>query len=62
MTNKDRIVLKLTSGKFILTIIAGLVFAVLSIRGTLATDKVVEVILIIIYAYFTRKNGQTPTT
>jgi hypothetical protein len=53
------IVAKLTSGKFLLTIITGLVFAVLAVNKTLPPDKVMEVILLVIYGYFTRKNGDT---
>jgi hypothetical protein len=45
---------KILSGRFIFTIVAAMVFMILSIRGTLSTDKVMEVILIVIYAYFNK--------
>lgn len=45
---------KLLSGRFIFTIIAAVVFAFLSITGKLPVDKVHEILLIIIYAYFSR--------
>ena len=45
---------KLLSGRFIFTVIAALVFAYLSIKGTLPVDKVHEIVLIVIYAYFSR--------
>jgi len=58
MTTKEIIVAKMTSGKFIFTIISAVVFAVMSLKGLLPQDKVMEVILIVIYAYFTRKQGE----
>lgn len=56
---------KATSGKFLFTMVAALVFAYLSITKVLPVDKVMEVILIVIYAYFNRKpdnNGNTTET
>ena len=55
----DKITSKLTSGKFLLTVISGLVFAVLSVTGKLPTEDVTKILLIIIYAYFTRRNGES---
>jgi hypothetical protein len=57
---KEIITEKLTSGKFIFTMVAALVFAYLAITKVLPTDKVMEVILIVIYAYFTKRqeNGK----
>ena len=49
---------KCLSGRFILTLIAGLVFAILSVKGTLPVDKVHEVIIIVIYAYFSRNRAE----
>jgi len=45
---------KLTSGRFILTITAGIVFAWLSINGRLPLDKVTEIVLLVFMLYFTR--------
>ena len=45
---------KILSGRFILTMIVGVVFAVLAINGQLSPDKVTEITLVVIYAYFTR--------
>jgi len=58
----DKIIDKLLSGRFIFTVIAAFVFAVLSLNKTLSIDKVMEVVLIIIYAYFNRgdRNGTNP--
>lgn len=50
---------KLWSGKFLFTMVAALVFAVLSIKGAMPVDKVYEVILIVVYAYFSKQS--TPT-
>jgi hypothetical protein len=46
---------KLLSGKFILTVIAGAVFAYCAVTKILPPDKVNEIILIIVYAYFTKR-------
>ena len=54
MTNMERIIFKLTSGRFIWTIIMSGVFAYLACTGILETDRVMEILLIGIYAYFTR--------
>ena len=45
---------KLLSGRFVFTMIAAFVFAVLALRGQLPQDKVMEVILLVVYAYFNR--------
>jgi hypothetical protein len=47
---------KMTSGRFILTIIAGMVFAWLSINGQLPLDKVTEIVLLVFMLYFTRSD------
>ena len=58
--NMSDLMKQITSGRFILTMVAAFVFAYLSITKVLPQDKVMEVILVVIYAYFT-KNNQTPT-
>ena len=55
MNIRERFAGKLSSGKWFITVVTTLVFAYLSIKGTLATDKVMEVVLIVIYAYFTKQ-------
>jgi len=47
---------KLLSGRFIFTIVAAFVFAVLAIGKIMPVDKVYEVILIVVYAYFSRQD------
>ena len=54
MNAKELLLAKLTSGRFIFTLITGFVFAYLAITGELSTERVQEVILIVIYAYFSR--------
>jgi len=49
---------KLLSGRFILTLIVGCVFAYCSCTGMLGVDKVMEVILLVIYGYFTKNRSQ----
>ena len=51
---------KLWSGKFLFTVIAAIVFAVLSINKTMPVDKVYEVILIVVYAYFSKVKKEQP--
>jgi hypothetical protein len=52
---------KLASGKFWLTIICGFVFAYCAIRHILPQDKIMEVILVVVYAYFTKQQPDTKT-
>ena len=59
MTMGERFSEKLSSGKWIFTIITAGVFAYMSISGKLPQDKVMEVVLIVIYAYFTKPSQQT---
>lgn len=47
---------KLLSGRFIFTVVGACVFGYLSISGKLGADKVSEILLIIIYAYFSRSD------
>ena len=53
-------IMKLLSGRFIFTIVAALVFAILSVRGIMPVDKVYEIILIVVYAYFSRQDRTQP--
>lgn len=51
---------KLTSGRFILTIIAGLVFAYVSVTGTLEPQTVGAILAMVFVSYFNKKdNGDT---
>lgn len=45
---------KLLSGRFLLTIICGIVYCVMSVNGLLPPDKAYDVILVVFYAYFTK--------
>jgi hypothetical protein len=45
---------KLVSGRWIFTIIGAIVFAVLSMTNKLPSDKVVEILMIIILSYFNK--------
>lgn len=47
---------KILSGRFILTVVSAGVFAYLSITKVLPVDKVTEILLIVIYAYFNRQD------
>lgn len=56
----DKFLAKLLSGRFLFTVIAALVFAVLAVNKTMPVEKVYEVILIVVYAYFSRQDRATP--
>jgi hypothetical protein len=47
---------KILSGRFIFTVVSAIVFAYLSIKKILPIDKVTEILLIVIYAYFNRSD------
>jgi len=54
-----RLALKITSGRFIFTIVVAYVFCYMSITGALPTDKITEIMMIVLYAYFTRSDRTT---
>ena len=66
----ERLIWKVTSGRFIFTIVVGFVFAYLACTGVLKEDRIMEVTLIVLYAYFSRprqngnngENGEETTT
>lgn len=51
---------KLSSGRYFLTVVAGLVFAYCSIRHIIQPDKVYDIISIVVVAYFMK--GQNDKT
>ena len=55
MTIKEIIVAKLTSGKFLMTVAFTLTFCILAVMGKISADKMVEITLVIVYAYFTKR-------
>ena len=62
MTNKQRIIGKITSGRFICTVVVVLVYAICAFKGIIEPESIREITLIVLYAYFTRngingKNG-----
>ena len=56
----NKIIEKLTSGKFLLTIIAGIVFAYCSIRQIIPPDKTYDIISVIVVAYFMKGQNGVP--
>jgi len=61
----ERLIFKITSGRFIFTVVCAFVFAVGSIRGIIPIDKVQDILLIVITFYFAMKrndngNGKLP--
>ena len=51
---------KLMSGRFIFTIIAALVFTYCAVAKIMPIDKVHEIVLIVVYAYFSRNDRAKP--
>jgi len=50
----EQLMFRITSGRFIMTVIIGLVYAYLACTGNLNEDRINEITLIVIYAYFTK--------
>jgi len=58
MTNMNNIYNKLLSGRLIITLIAGIVYLILAINGVLPVDRVMEITLLVFYAYFTKQRDK----
>jgi hypothetical protein len=54
----ERVIAKVTSGRFIFTIVAAGVFCYMSINSLLKENQAMEILLIVVYAYFNRPNNQ----
>lgn len=50
----ERLMYKVTSGRFIFTVVAATVYASMALSGTLKEERVMEILLIVVYAYFSR--------
>lgn len=48
----ERLIFKVTSGRFIFTIVVAGVYAYLAITGNMNEDRINEITLIVLYAYF----------
>ena len=55
---KDKIISKLFSGRYFLTIIVGAVFAYLSILGKLPEDKIMMIVTMVFVLYFTKERNE----
>ena len=54
-TMLKRIVTKLTSGKFLLTVMMGVAFCYAAMTGKVTADNLMTVFLVVLYAYFNKK-------
>ena len=54
----ERIVFKFTSGRFILVMTVAAVYAYLAIEQVIPTDNVIQITLLILYAYFHRNKSE----
>ena len=55
----ERLIFKITSGRFIFTLVVAGVYAHLAITGSLGEDRINEITLIVLYAYFNRDRTAT---
>lgn len=58
----DKIVDKLMSGRFLFTIVTAIVFFNLAVNDKLPVDRVVEIIILVFYAYFNKPSAGSGTT
>jgi len=64
MKNKnplERLIFKVTSGRFIFTIVVAGVYAYLSCTGGMSDERINEITLIVLYAYFNRQRPNSPS-
>lgn len=54
----ERIIFKITSGRFIFTVVVAGVYAYLACNSILDIDRVQEITLIVLYAYFTKRKDE----
>jgi len=55
----ERLIFKITSGRFIFTIVAAGVYAYLACAGLMEENRIEEITLIVLYAYFNRPRVET---
>ena len=48
----ERLIWKITSGRFIMTVVVSGVYAYLAMTGVLKEDRIMEITLVVLYAYF----------
>jgi len=56
----ERFIFKVTSGRFIFTIVVAGVYAYLAITGQMADERINEITLIVLYAYFNMPRAPKP--
>lgn len=56
----ERIIFKVTSGRFIFTIVVAGVYAFLAITGGMDENRINEITLIVLYAYFNMPRSPAP--
>ena len=56
----ERLIFKITSGRFIFTIVVAGVYAYLAITGNMADERINEITLIVLYAYFNMPRQPKP--
>jgi len=56
----ERFIFKITSGRFIFTIVVAGVYAYLAVTGGMSDDRINEITLIVLYAYFNMQRPPKP--
>ena len=57
----ERVIFKITSGRFVFTVVVAGVYAYLAITGGLDEDRINEITLIVLYAYFNMPRTPVPS-
>lgn len=50
----DKLFEKMLSGRFIFTVVSAFIFAYVSVRGIIKPEDIEKILLIVVYAYFTK--------
>ena len=54
----ERVIIQITSGRFIMTVVAAGVFAYMATNSLLKDNQAMEILLIVVYAYFNKSSNQ----
>lgn len=54
----ERVIIQITSGRFIFTIVAAGVFCYMATNSLLKDNQAMEILLIVVYAYFNKPSNQ----
>ena len=58
----DKVVSKISSGKWVLTVISGVVFAYATFKGILSAEAVASIVSMVFVSYFNKKDDYDGNT